>query len=295
VKQNKKHTVISSANEQSKKFFSGGTFIWSKSQDDIWAEIESVIAPMPVKKPTLHINFAKWVAAASIILLIGLVSFMRFYTKDIHTVAGTHLLVQLPDKSTVNLNAQSYVEFHPYWWRFNREVKFEGEGYFEVEKGKKFTVVSKLGTTKVLGTSFNIFSREQVYRVTCLTGKVKVTSKSKHEVILLPNCKASVNDNGKIEVFEDIEALPEISWKNNLFMFTASPIRDVFKEIERQYGVTILANIDNYVLYTGNFTKDQNVDDILGYICPALGYKFVNKSANVYYIIPSDETSTPQN
>lgn len=289
MKQDRKHTIISSANEQSKKFFSGGTFVWSKSQDDVWAEMESALAAKPVRKSTVNLDFAKWLVAASIVLLIGLVSFMRFYTKDIQTEAGTHLLVQLPDKSTVNLNAQSSVEFNPYWWRFNREVKFEGEGYFEVEKGKKFTVVSKLGTTKVLGTSFNIFSRDEVYRVICLTGRVKVTSKSKHEVVLLPNNKASIQKNGTIDVFEDIDALPEISWRNNLFMFTATPIRNVFKEIERQYGVTILADIDSYVLYTGNFTKDQNVEDILGYICPALGYKFVNKSTNVYYIIPTNE------
>jgi transmembrane sensor len=289
VKQDKKHIIISLADEQSKKFFSGGTFIWKKSKDDVWSEIESALAKKPARKMTLNVGFSKWTVAASIVLLVGLVSFMRFYTKDIHTDAGAHLLVQLPDKSTVNLNAQSSVEFHPYWWRFKREVKFEGEGYFEVEKGKQFTVLSKLGTTKVLGTSFNIFSREEVYKVVCLTGKVKVTSKSKDEVVLHPNSKASIQKNGKIDVFKDIEALPEISWKNNLFLFTASPIRDVFKEIERQYGVTILANIDSYVLYTGNFTKDQNVDEILGYICPALGYKFVNKSKNVYYIIPSNE------
>jgi ferric-dicitrate binding protein FerR (iron transport regulator) len=106
----------------------------------------------PFQKKTIRLNnYSTWVVAAGIAILFGIAGFMRLYTKNINTTAGTHLLVMLPDKSTVNLNAESFISYKPYWWRFKREVEFEGEGLFEVEKGKKFSVISKLGTTTVVG------------------------------------------------------------------------------------------------------------------------------------------------
>ncbi len=281
---------ISKIDAQSKRLFCGGKFQWEKSEADIWNQIETAIVKNPVVvKRRNFIRPLTMSFAAGIAILIGMTGFMRFYSKIINTEAGQHLLVTLPDKSTIDLNAESRVEFRPYWWRFDRSVKFEGEAFFNVEKGKRFDVISRKATVSVLGTSFNVFTREEVYRVTCITGSIRVTSHSRDEAVLSPGSKALVQPDGKIDILKNIETLPEISWKNNLFLFTASPVKEVFKEIERQYGVTILTEIDNYVLYTGNFTKDQNVEEILGYICPALGYKYIRESGKVYHILPNDE------
>ncbi|MBP7510121.1 MAG: FecR family protein [Prolixibacteraceae bacterium] len=289
MKEKNKDIRLSGIDEQSRKIFSGGSFVWKKSNEDIWNDMEKAIEVGSFSEIKRKSNkYSILAIAAGIAILIGITGFMRFYTKNITTIPGTHLMVMLPDKSTVNLNAESFISFKPYWWRFSRQVKFEGEGLFEVEKGKKFTVFSKLGSTTVVGTSFNIFSRDEVYRVTCISGKVRVASKENEEVLLNPDTKALVQPDGRIDVFKNIETIPEISWKNNIFLFTASPINEVFKEIERQYGVTIKANIDNYILYTGNFTKNQNVEEILSYICPALGYKYIRESNKVYQIIPND-------
>ena len=289
MKEKNKDINLSGIDEQSRKIFSGGSFVWEKSKDDIWNDMGKAIGAEPISKNKRYINkYSSWAIAAGIAIILGITGFMRFYTKNINTIAGTHQLAILPDKSIINLNAESFISYKPYWWKFKREVRFEGEGLFEVEKGKKFSVFSKLGTTTVVGTSFNIFSRNEVYRVTCISGKVRVSSIVNEEVLLNPDTKALVQPDGRIEVLKDVETLPEISWKNNIFLFTASPVKEVFKEIERQYGVTIKANIDNYILYTGNFTKNQNVEEILSYICPALGYKYIRESNKVYQIIPND-------
>lgn len=289
MKEKNKDINLSGIDEQSRKIFSGGSFVWEKSKDDIWNDMGKTIGADPISKNKRYLNkYSFWAIAAGIAIILGITGFMRFYTKNINTIAGTHQLAILPDKSIVNLNAESFISYKPYWWKFKREVRFEGEGLFEVEKGKKFSVFSKLGTTTVVGTSFNIFSRNEVYRVTCISGKVRVSSIVNEEVLLNPDTKALVQPDGRIEVLKNVETLPEISWKNNIFLFTASPVKEVFKEIERQYGVTIKANIDNYILYTGNFTKNQNVEEILSYICPALGYKYIRESNRVYQIIPND-------
>ena len=289
MKQQNKHIDLSIVEEQSKRFFTGGKFDWSKSNASVWDELDTFAVQHPDKTIRYDFRIIQWSVAAVFVLLLGISGFFRFYSKTITTLAGSHFAMSLPDGSKVNLNAQSTLTYHPYWWRFERKVTFEGEGFFEVEKGKRFSVLSKLGTTQVMGTTFNIYSRDAIYRVTCITGSVKVISKSKNEVILKPNSKANVSPNGQINLVQDIETIPEISWKDNLFLFTAVPVREVFSEIERQYGITIDARIDNHALYTGNFTKKQKVEDILGYICPALGYKFIHQSEMVYSIIPDEK------
>jgi transmembrane sensor len=289
VKQQNKHIDLSGADAQSKRFFAGGEFNWNKSKSAVWDDLGDFMNHTPASSVKHDFRIIQWSVAAVFILLIGLSGFFRFYTKTITTPAGTHFAMSLPDGSSVNLNALSSLKYHPFWWRFERNVTFEGEGFFEVEKGKRFSVISGLGTTQVLGTSFNIYSRDEVYRVTCISGSVKVITRSKKEVILKPDSKANVTPNGQIILIQDIETLPEISWKDNMFLFTAVPVRNVFSEIERQYGITIETRIDNYTLYTGNFSKNQKVEEVLGYICPALGCKFIHKSEKVYTIIPDEQ------
>ena len=290
MKQDKEHIDLNAVDRQSKAFFTSGKFNWKKSNADIWATLETQLVSQPKGRSiVIHFNLTKWAVAASIAVLFSLGSYLRFYAIQIDTPLGQHLLADLPDHSKVNLNAQSTLIYYPYWWKVKRIVKLEGEAFFEVEKGKKFTVISSKGITQVLGTSFNIFSREEVYKVTCISGVVKVKSKSGFEAVLKPNSKAEIQADGKINVLEDIETFPEISWKKNIFLFTASPVHQVFYEIERQYGVKINVKTDNYSLYTGNFTKDQNVEEILNYVCPALGLKFIRKSTVEYLIIPENE------
>lgn len=290
MKQKKEHINLDAVDRQSKAFFSGGTFRWEKSQDEIWSILEGKIdAHTRLRSSFLNISLTKWTVAASILILFATGSFLRFYSVNIQTPDGQHLVAELPDQSKVDLNAESTLTYYPFWWKITRIVKLEGEGFFEVQKGKKFTVISSKGSTQVVGTSFNIFAREEIYKVTCVTGIVKVKSKAGFEVVLKPNSKAEIQPGGKINVLENIQTYPEISWKQNIFLFTASPVFQVFREIERQYGVHIESKVDDYSLYTGNFTKDQNVEEILEYVCPALGLKYIRKSVGEYLIIPKDE------
>jgi transmembrane sensor len=286
VKQQIKDNGLQAVDEQSKRFFTGGEFQWKKSKAVIWDELEIAISQRSGHTISFNFVIIKWAVAAMFIILLGIGGFMRFSTNSIKTLAGEHLSIALPDGSTVELNAISALSYHPYWWRFDRKINFEGEGFFSVQKGKRFRVVSNAATTEVLGTRFNIFSRENIYKVICIEGSVKVVSNIGDKVVLKPNDKATVQSSGTILMQSNIEALPEISWKDYSFFFTAVPVSNVFSEIERQYGVIIDAHVDVNALYTGNFSKNQNVEEILGYICPAMGFKFIRQSRTAYSVIP---------
>ena len=271
----------------SKYFLSGGTFKWTQKEETIRTELLRKIAERPLVRqlPVQKI----WTVAAGILLLAGIVSFLRFYSTNITVPAGIHQTAMLPDGSSVEMNAESSLTYYPFWWPFERKLKFKGEGFFSVQKGKNFAVQSKMGTTQVMGTSFNIFSREEIYRVTCVTGKVRVGNSPDNKVVLLPNSQAEILANGEIHVSKEVDVTSEISWKNNIFLFTAMPLRQVFKEIERQYAVKIEVEVPVNQLYTGNFNRTSKIEDVLSFVCPAAGLKFEKKSADVYIISPDLE------
>ncbi|MDA3929761.1 MAG: FecR family protein, partial [Prolixibacteraceae bacterium] len=133
--QKNEHTKRNAVDQQSKAFFKGGKFLWEKSEATVWSDIEAKIEAKPSGKVSrLTSGYVRWAVAASLLVLLGIGTFMRFYKLSIETNAGEHQLVLLPDDSSVDLNAKSSISYKPYWWRFNREIKFEGEAYFEVEK-----------------------------------------------------------------------------------------------------------------------------------------------------------------
>jgi len=174
--------------------------------------------------------------------------------------------------------------FKPLWWWYSRKLNFEGEGFFEVEKGKKFEVVSNVGRTEVLGTSFNIYSRDREYKVNCITGKVKVTSFTLDEVVLSPEYQAKVDSEGNIEVWKEFKAGLSHSWVSNMFNFTARPLVQVLNEIGRQYNVTVTSKAGLEYSYTGYFSKVRSVEEVLTLVCKPFGLTFVRISEKEYEI-----------
>ena len=213
-----------------------------------------------------------WAAAATVILLMGLTAFMRFHSVTLQAPSGQHLSRTLPNGSTVHLNAGTKLSYHPHWWRFARILELEGEAYFEVKPGNRFTVKSPQGATTVLGTSFNIFARNNQYRVHCLTGRVEVKTEAGKTKMLQPHQAIHVSGKGEIEYQADVKPEHAISWTQNRFVFTAASLKEVLEEMERQYDITVevAADIEGEQ-YTGNFQRGSSPGTILEMIVRPFG------------------------
>jgi transmembrane sensor len=266
------------------ELFSGTYIDWGKTKEQIWAEIERNIEGEDVKTHILIRPWMKIAVAAAFALLLGVAAFMQFYTKTITVPAGQHSSILLPDGSQVQLNAQTTLSYKPMMWKFARNVNFEGEAFFEVNPGKKFQVISESGKTIVVGTSFNIYTRNNDYQVTCITGKVKVIeTKGNKEVLILPGQKAAVNPEGNIDVHSDVSTSQSVSWLENKLSFTSVQLQKVFEEIERQYNVIITAE-DLDFTYTGTFRRDTSAEKALQLVCKPFNLKLSQKSKNEYVI-----------
>ena len=285
---NNKHiTNNSNFAEESKKFFSGIGLSYTKTKNDVWTAlfekeqaINSHVGKSFVLKRYLY-------AAAIILLLISTGLFSRLYTRTINCPAGSQLSHQLPDNSKVSLNASSELSYHPIWWHFERTMHFKGEGFFEVQKGSKFSVISPNGTTSVMGTSFTIYDRTDIFKVTCITGKVKVENKI-DEKILEPDFRAELNSKGSITVEKSVELKESTAWLEKQFYFTSTKLDKVFNEISLRYGINIsmdpkFKTKDLY--YSGNFPQLDSIENVLTLVCEPFNLTFKQMAPDMYTIV----------
>ena len=275
--------------------FRGGTIPWKVSMDEAWKEVEGRTVKGGVSKPggtvsvKLRMGLWHYSAAAVIIILFGLTSFMRFYSRSYSTDQGENMVVTLPDGSVASLNAATKVKYNPLWWNISRSITLEGEAFFEVEKGEEFEVLSSPGSTMVLGTSFNVLARNDIYEVTCITGKVKVVAGSSgDEAILNPSHKAVLGASGELLVDTEADISASTAWRRGEFIFTSVPLEKVFSEIELRYGATINYKAKDDLNYTGYFKGDNDIEKVLELVCIPFGIKFEKASEGVYRIIQDE-------
>ncbi|MDR2917249.1 MAG: FecR domain-containing protein [Tannerella sp.] len=245
---------------------------WSKSKDEIWNEVFADHEEAETSPKVKRLSFWKYAAAAVVMFIIATGAFAWLYETTEQAARGSHLAVNLPDGSKVNLNSDSKLSYKPYWWFASRSVTLKGEAFFEVKPGSRFTVESFGNEVRVLGTSFNIFARAESYRVTCLTGKVEVRANNE-KTTLTPNMQVYLRD-GKLDISDNIDGLQSIGWTQNKFSFIGVPLADVVKEIERQYDIQITSNAKLDYLYTGNFSKEKKPEEVLEIVGKPFGITF---------------------
>lgn len=258
---------------------------FSRSKDEVWNGMVAQIYEQPTESKVIQLSWFKYAAAAAVVLLLSTTAFLRFYTESVSVPAGLHSSVSLPDGSTVELNAATELSFHPFWWQFDRSVKMEGEAFFNVKKGSSFSVMSKNGTTTVLGTSFNVNSREDGYTVFCKTGKVSVQHEAS-KVVIASNESAQLKANGELEKRTDANGSGFIGWVDNQFIFNAKPLRDVTREIELQYDIDLNIVEDDVAdwKFTGAFNRSDDVKETLQVISISMGLKFEQNSVGSYSV-----------
>ena len=212
--------------------------------------------PKPVIKSLLRSTFLyryKLQIAASIALLIFAGIFM-FYQITVNayvvvqTDFGEKKEMVLPDQTEVVLNANSQLRYE----RQNpRNVWLKGEAFFQVKKkpetNEKFLVFTDDLTIEVLGTAFNVSSRDKQTKVFLEEGKVKLNLKdeAKSGVMLSPGeiLTYSAKQKNHYEKKRS-ETQLHTSWKDGVLILKATPLQEVIEQMEDLYGVRIALQSD---------------------------------------------------
>ena len=215
----------------------------------------------PVKKletPVKTLNWMKPLMRVAAIFVVGLaIYYAPLYgdTTTVKTLASNQTTLDLPDNSSVKLNAGSSLQFKEGDWDKNREVNLVGEAYFKVAKGSQFDVNTWLGKVSVLGTQFNVKQRVNYFEVTCYEGLVSVNFKG--EEIKIPAGKSFKIIGNEVVEDDTRDASPAWSSKN-MTSFKSVPFSEVIHEFERQYNIKVeTQNVDTNQLFTGSFALND--------------------------------------
>jgi transmembrane sensor len=185
----------------------------------------------------------------------------------ISTPKGGQYRINLPDGSTVWLNAASSLRYPVLFAADERSVELTGEAYFEIakDKNKPFRVHSKQQTVEVLGTHFNVSSYpdEESTLTTLLEGSVKVVNPiNKRMMVLKPGQQSTVD--AVIMTATAVDTEESIAWKNGFFVFNEESIPSVMRKISRWYDLEVVyqGNVKDLDL-KGSVSRFKNVSEVL--------------------------------
>lgn len=232
-------------------------------------------------------HYLKYAAIIIITLVVGWgvgevndIKHFRAYEKaptynEIHVEKGGRAnTIILSDSTKVILNAATTLRYPSSFSLNERRVYLDGEAYFEVKKDKKrpFIVELKKQDITVLGTVFNVeaYSKEAFSSITLLSGRIALRAFNNKgdivsKIVLNPNSTAVCNNQTGYMMVQGANKVLTKSWLNNEYKFKDEPLGIILKRLENYYDVDI--HLDdpeiNKIEYTGTFSLDQDIMDVL--------------------------------
>ncbi len=192
-----------------------------------------------------------------------------FLDTTVRTTAGEHRELTLPNGARVVLNAGSELAYDKADWSARPLVRLEGEAYFRIKGKERFQIVSRQGHVYAVGTGiFNVFARGEELEVMCTQGKVQVANEAEAERVLLGKKEQVRIVRGKMQQREKLPYFP--AWYKGESHFHRVAAERAFQELERQFGVTVLAESLPDKPFSGKFGH-QRLNPALQAVCKPLG------------------------
>lgn len=254
--------------------FEASQFSTVKSFDDLKKDL-------PKKEtPIFKLNTYKVLFRVAAMLVVGLGIYFSFFFNNLTTVqtlASQKTNFELPDASSVILNADSKVKYSKKKWSTKRELTLEGEAFFKVAKGSKFDVKTSDGNVSVLGTQFTVKQRDAYFEVICFEGLVSVNIKGTSHKLTKGNTFRILNNVITTAIIKSNKP----SWIDNISTFKSVPLQEVLDEFERQYNVVITSNdVDTNRLFTGGFVH-TNLEEAMASITIPFNLSFKKNNSNI--------------
>jgi ferric-dicitrate binding protein FerR (iron transport regulator) len=175
----------------------------------------------------------------------------------------------LPDGTVITLNKHSTIRLSAGFSRHSRALTLEGEAFFDVSANNDlpFTVQAPQATITVLGTSFNINSRDKQTEVIVEHGEVKVSG-PENSVQLSAGEKVVVGPGNKPINKQKVQNELYNYYRTGTLVCQSTPLSAVIRSLNEAYETDI--SLDNNTLgelpLTTTFYLTQPLDSILSII-----------------------------
>ena len=210
-----------------------------------------------------------------IIIILFPLTYDAFSKKQVNTSAAQKESVLLADGTKVILNSESKLTYNRNYNNNNRSVHLVGEAYFSVKKGNiPFNIQTPHGKISVLGTSFNVRTRNDGFEVGVNDGEVQVSNEngllnlSKGQLI---DVKSEFISTNILQI--PIDQYPD--WLNRKFYCNETTLESLCLEIERTFDIKI--NFTNPILKNLTITgliEASDLDNVLHTVSTLTKHKF---------------------
>ncbi len=268
-------------NDSNSSFFNKIKEIWLKTgnlshfysadTNYAWEIVKSKTVQKHTKVVKLKRTLSWAISAAASLLLIF------YFSKNIRspkeatlsTTNNSIIAYKLPDNSEVDLNYQTEIKYNKKFIRKNRELRLNGEAFFDIEKmkSKPFIIHTEQGSFKVLGTSFNIssYKNDSLLSLFVKTGEVEFFSENiKGSVIVKKGEQIHYNKINKKLSKKKNKTENFIAWKTKELTFDDLTLEEIAAILKRVYNTEIRFENENIqqIRFTAQF-KGQSLDKIL--------------------------------
>jgi len=240
----------------------------------------------PKYRPAVYSFATVLILAIGFVLIRNQISATRL--QKIATYNRQKMQITLSDGSEIHLNSGSSLKFHKHFTGSVREVILAGEAFFKVtHDDRPFVVITDNARTTVLGTQFNVRSRNNATCVIVQQGRVGLSSTTMpdRDVIVSMGQMSQVSGNEPPPPVENVDVDYLLGWLEDKLVFEKTPLKEILEELERYYDINIESvNPElNEKTITATF-ENWPIETVLSSICLTLDTKFEYKN-DIYRIM----------
>jgi len=247
-----------------------------KDYDDSWEAIEGHISKRKQQRRNQFVAGSAMATAAIFLLIFNIYSPMTLNRRS----GDEQTNVVLQDDSRIYLNKNSTLIYpKSFEDTTERRVSLEGEAFFEVERDEKvpFKIIVDEAEVQVLGTSFNVRSRESENQIEVFvkTGKVEF-GKGNKTVVLTPNEMGIYDKASEAVVKKTLTDSNSLAWHSKKMVFDKSRFIEIEKTLYKVFGYQM--KVDNPNIYNCALTSTiefETIEDALQILEATIGATFV--------------------
>ncbi|MDU1903339.1 MAG: FecR family protein [Dysgonomonas sp.] len=261
-----------------------------KETDEAWLHLynrleEDGLLTNTKKTPIFGRKAFRWAAAIAVICILSVFTITRYISKEsslpLLTLQNSDmqqtLVTTLNDGSIVYLNGATRLSYPEYFDKAKREVYLQGDAFFDIQRNpeKPFIIETQLVQVEVLGTSFNLRSKDDSsFSLSVLQGEVRVTLKATGETKKIRAGETAISDKNSLLKMQTTNAGLFSDYKKTI-RFKDEPLRSIVKVLNLHSDslqLEIEPALENKLL-TFTFTG-EDIPTSAQLICAALGLHY---------------------
>lgn len=234
--------------------------------------------------------------AAALLVLLGMACWKYFdgnkapvlAVSEQEYIAGNGEIkrVCLADSTVITLNSGSRLYVAAGFNGHTREVRIDGEAFFQVARNpaKPFVVSAGEVEVKVLGTSFDVnsYSDDPDIAVTVSTGKVQVgIDECGMQMHLLPNEHISINKQTGNVYKKHVKENNYVKWIDGYLYFDKLPLQQVVKMINRKYNTQVVLRCTDCPTLISGMHDNKSIEAVVESVCFIAGLKYTTEGGRI--------------